>query len=215
MKTTTIKQGFGVMFMSCSILFSSQTLAATIVIDDASFGSQSVLRDTTNNLDYLRLDFTMGYGYNGVTAQLGAGGDFDGWQVASSSDMLSLGSSVGISNGSTDTLQVSLAESLRDWFCPTGTCVNLSSTHEYARGLISDAGPVYASGAPSQDAFSIGRRFNVEPNEVDYRISGYGGLDHLNEEVFLVRASVVPVPAAVWLFVSGIGGLGLISRRRA
>lgn len=209
-----LRKSIGLAIMASCIAVSSQVTAATVVVNDSVFGSQSVLRDTSTNIDYLRLDFTMGYGYNGVTAQLGAGGDFAGWQVASANDMFSLGTSVGITHGSTDVTQISLAEGLRDWFCPTATCVNLSSTHEYARGLISDAGINFPDGSPSQSAFSIGRRFNVDPNEVDFRISGYGGLNSLNEEVFLVRTSVVPVPAAVWLFLSGISGLGLVSRRR-
>lgn len=188
--------------------------SATIVVDDAAFGNGTVLRDTDNNLEFLRLDLTMGYGYNGILAESGPGGTFEGWSVASVADMDALGLSVGISHGSIDPTQVALAESLRDWFCPTGTCVNLSTTHEVARGLVSDAGPDYASGAPSLLAFSIGRRFNVSPEEVDYRVSGYGGYDHTNEEVWLVRTSPVPVPAAVWLFGSGILGLAGIARRK-
>lgn len=194
--------------------FTTTSQAALVVVNDSVFGSASVLRDTTNQIDYLRLDFTMGYGYNGIIAQTGIGGDFEGWGVASVADMDALGISAGITNGSTDPNQIATAEDLRDWFCPTGTCVNTSSTHEYARGLVSDAGPDYQSGEPSLLAFSIGRRFNVDPNEVDFRVSGFGGYDHTNEEIWMVRASPVPVPAAVWLFGSGLIGLTAFARRR-
>lgn len=194
--------------------FTTTTQAALIVVNDSVFGPASVLRDTTNQIDYLRLDFTMGYGYNGIIAETGTGGDFEGWGVASVADMDALGISAGISGGSTDPAQISIAENLRDWFCPVGTCVNSSSTHEYARGLVSDAGPDYQSGAPSLLAFTIGRRFNVNPDEVDFRVSGHGGYDHTNEEIWMVRTSPVPVPAAVWLFGSGLIGLTAFARRR-
>ncbi len=197
-------------------LLSSYAQAATVVVDDANFGSGTVLRDTTNNLDYLRLDLTMGYGYNGVLAESGAGGVFEGWVVATESNMQSLGVSSGITGGSTDPAQIAIAESLRDWFCPAATCVNLSSSHEYARGLLSDAGPDFSDGEPSLLAFSIGRRFNVQPNEVDFRVSGFGSYRGTNEEIWLVRDSVsaVPVPAAAWLFGSGLIGLVGMSRRK-
>lgn len=195
--------------------FAPGTQAATVVIDDINFGVASVLRDIDNNREFLRLDLTMGYGYNGILAESGIGGVFEGWGVASAADMDALGVSAGITHGSTDVAQIALVEDMRDWFCPAGTCVNLSSTHEYARGLVSDAGPDYASGEPSLSAFSMGRRFNVTPEEVDFRLSGYAAYDHTYEEIWMTRPSAVPVPAAVWLFGSGLVGLIGIARRKA
>ena len=52
--------------------------AAVVVSNDTVFGPNSVLRDTGTNLDYLSLDKTMGYGYAGIVAEFGAGGDFAG-----------------------------------------------------------------------------------------------------------------------------------------
>ena len=170
-------------------LFTHNAIAAIIVVGDSVFGADSVLRDTTNNIEFLRLDLTMGYGYAGIVTEFGVGGDFEGWGVASETDMLALGSSVGITDRSTDPSQVTLANDLRDWFCPAGTCVVLSSTHEAAGALISDTYFIDLLNEERQLLFSIGRRFNVDPNEVDFRISGYDA-DGTNEEVWLVR----PVP---------------------
>ena len=103
------------------------------------------------------------------------------WRIASTEEMYLLGASAGIVHGSTDPVILAAAEQLRDWFC--FECVNLSSTHEVTRGLVSDPGP---SGEDS-DAFSIGRRFNVEPHEVDFRISGYASWYFTNQEIYLVR----------------------------
>jgi hypothetical protein len=187
----------------------ASTQAAVIVIDDPVFGTGTVLQDTGTSLDYLRLDLTMGYGYAGIEAELGPGGDFDGWMIASTNQMMSLGTSLGITNGDTSIQQLSTAAQLRDWFCPLFTCVNTSTTHVYARGLVSD---LYTDGV-SQEAFSIGERFNVSPPEVDFRISGFGDVNDTSEEVFLIRSTAVPLPAAFWLFGSGILGLVIMTRR--
>ncbi len=182
--------------------------AAVVVANDALFGTSGILRDSDANLDYLRLDKTMGYGYAGIETELGAGGDFAGWTIASSAQMLSLGGSLSLTQGATDIAQLSMAAQLRDWFCPLFTCVNTSTTHVYARGLVSD---LYTDNIQHL-AFTIGERFNVSPPEVDFRLSGFAPVNATGEEVFLVRA--VPLPAAAWLFGSGLLGLIGIARRR-
>lgn len=190
------------------MLIAAGSQAAVVVVGDSMFGPGSVLRDSGTSLDYLRLDKTMGYGYAGVAAELGMGGDFAGWTVASSAQMLSLGGSLGLTQGATGIVQLSLAAQLRDWFCPLFTCVNTSTTHVYARGLVSDL----HTDDIQHLAFSIGNRFNVSPPEVDFRLSGFGPVSATGEEVFLVRA--VPLPPAVWLFGAGLLGLVGVARKK-
>lgn len=158
--------------------------ANVILVDDAAFGEDSVIRDLSNNTDFLALDFTAGWPYDDILAELGPGGVFEGWSVASEADLLLLGSSADIVHGSTDPVMLARAEELRDWF---GN-VRSSTTHEYCRGLVLDT--IVVEGVTYQRAFTIGRRLNVAPNEIDFRISGYGWIFN-NESTFLVRA--VPV----------------------
>lgn len=204
-----MKKGiFRTLAMLALSLFAVTGQAAVVVVNDAMFGPGSVLRDSGTSLDYLRLDRTMGHGYAGVAAELGAGGDFAGWTFASSAQMLSLGGSLGLTHGSTSLAQLSLAAQLRDWFCPLFTCVNTSTTHVYARGLVSDL----HTDSIQHLAFTIGNRFNVSPPEVDFRVSGYGSVSATHEEIFLVRA--VPLPPAVWLFGAGLLGLVGVARKK-
>lgn len=202
----------GAAILATITLFPASALAATAIVSDSAFGSASVLRDLDNNRDFLRLDLTMGYGYTGITGEFGSGGDFAGWSVASLADMGALGVSAGVTHGSTDAGQIAIAESLRDFFCPTGTCLNISSTHVYVRGLVSDQ----TSLAGRQDAFSIGRRNNVTPNEVDFRLSGFASALNTTEEVWLTRTTpAVPLPAPAFLLLGGLAGLGLFRTRRS
>lgn len=163
----------------------SQNVLDLVLIDDPVFGTNSVIRDIGNGLDFLRLDFATPYTYEEIESELNQGGDFEGWRIASLVDLELLGESANITHGSTDAEMLERAEQLRDLLCLD--CVSLSSTHEYVRGLVSDT-YIGNDNTVFQQAFSIGRRFNVTPNEVDFRISGYGGQQARNEEVFLVRA---------------------------
>ena len=165
--------------------------AEVILTDDPGFGVDSIILDVDNNKEFLRLDFTTPYTYNEVVSEFGAGGAFEGWSVASRVDMDLLGLSANLVRMSSDPIMVTRAEQLRDWF----GAVNLSSTHEYSRGLISDFFyPSTYGGTRAQFAFSIGTRFNVTPTEVSFGSSGYGGLDHRNEEIFLVRDAAGSAP---------------------
>ena len=78
------------------------------------------------------------------------------------------------------------AEELRDWF---GN-VRLTTTHHVTRGLIIDL--IHAGGTEvfKQVAFGMGRRFNVEPNEVDFRPGGWGPI-YSDESTYLVRQTAV------------------------
>jgi hypothetical protein len=192
-------------------LTTSPTASATVILtSDAMFGADSVIRDVDNGREFLRLSETISFSYDGVVAALGT--TFAGWQVAVESDLLALGAAAGISHGSTLAAEVAMAETLRDWFCPVGhangNCVRLSGSHEIVRGLLNSMN----SNSPFLDAFSIGRRFNVSPEEVDLRISGFGGSSATNEQVWLVRRAAVPEPSILGLL--GAGLLGLFVRRR-
>lgn len=187
----------GVLFSIFSVS-AVPAFAAIMQADDPVFGVNAVIRDLDNKRDWLRLDFTTLFTFNEVGAQLGPGGTFEGWSIATVADLNLLGESAGIVHKSEDLAVIARAEQLRDFFCPAETCVESTGTHIAVRGLVSDPGPTFEDGSPSQLAFSIGRCLGAtgncqSPNDdlgkdaVDFRVSGFGGRDVAAEEIFLVR----------------------------
>jgi len=163
--------------------------AEVTLIDDAVFGSQSIILDTDNQREFLRLNFTAPYSYAEVVNEFGEGGMFEGWGVASRLDMEALGRSANVVTGSTDPAMIARVEELRDWFGEVKT----STTHIYARGLISDITyPSTYNGGLARVAFSIGA--TVSPVRVSYGVSGYAGEDHWGENIFLIRNAVESPP---------------------
>lgn len=160
------RSALGFITMAVLIFTTMGTADAEVMLkDDAIFGANSVILDTVNHKEFLPLHFTAPYSYAEVVNELIPGGQFDSWQVASAHDMNLLGASANIVYGSTDPAMVARAEQLRDWF----GAVKTSSTHVYARGLVSDFFyPASYGGLIAQKAFSIGIKYDVSPVMVDY-----------------------------------------------
>ncbi|MGD9842709.1 MAG: VPLPA-CTERM sorting domain-containing protein [Steroidobacteraceae bacterium] len=94
---------------------------------------------------------------------------------------------------------------------------NLSTTY-YATGGFTWAGTVSDTLAMylySNTGSSLQSQANVEANATQY--AGIWSLDLANNllSYTVSPSSPVPVPAAIWLLLSGLGGLGVIGRRKA
>lgn len=62
---------------------------------DSSFGTDTITRDTDTGLDWLDVTVTRGLSYNQVTAQMGAGGIYEGWRYATMAELDTLISNFG------------------------------------------------------------------------------------------------------------------------
>lgn len=210
--------------LNCAALFAAffsiNANAAILSTDWQTAGDNLVTRDTTTGLEWLDLSVTSGRTYDDIAANLGAGQEFDGWRYATGAEISDLWTSFGGNpayyNGfstENDGLFQLIAPYLGDLYCngniacDTGNGYSFMLTSdEYAGGghyaaLMLNA--YYHPDAATQDNFSL-----HESIVTTYAPAEMGSA--------LVRSiTVVPVPAAIWLFVSGLVGLGFMTRRKA
>jgi len=205
--------------------FVLSTSANAALIDNGSYTS-----DTVSQLDWLDITETRNMSYNDVSSQFGAGQQFDGWRYATDTEMAGWLSSFGF--------DVPLNDSFCDALCYYGNTQVPSVSA--ANSLISLWGETYnngfsatlfvfdtfISGAPGSGQLEDYAEYEVEVfiaaalgGSTDTSALGHEDLvtsdtSHSSFGHALVRTSVVPVPAAVWLFGSGLIGLAGFARRK-
>ena len=174
---------------------------------------------TVNGLDWLDLAETAGMSYNEVSAELGAGGLFEGWSYATLDQVSAFWDAFGgdsahyngwstQNNGLFDTI----APLWGDLICDVTLCVPgegqssiltadvaTTGTHRYA--FMYD---YFLSSKVAAQGFIALQAGNWTDASGDL---GYGSA--------LIRTSFAPIPATVWLFSSGLLGLAGIARRKA
>lgn len=81
------------LFLGGIFVTSGSALSALILQNDAKFGANSVMLDTSTDLEWLNLRFSQGLSPAQVMAQFGTGGTFEGWRHATSEEFISLATS--------------------------------------------------------------------------------------------------------------------------
>ena len=70
--------------------------SATPTLANSSFGSNTLVVDSVTGLRWLNIGLTRGQSYNDVSAQLGAGGTFQGYRYASAAEAFTLFQDFGV-----------------------------------------------------------------------------------------------------------------------
>lgn len=192
-----------------SIALAATTLVLSTSVNAVLIDNGSYTTDDENSLDWLDITETAGYSYEYVSSQLVIGGQFEGWTYASIAQTEELFDSAGgvgpYDPGYFDRNRLSADLLLDLW----GTTV--TGSYEQVWFLMSD---IPSSGTHAQGIISIA---DWQTNDT-YLTTDYGwqsdtyaspSLGHA-----LVRVSAVPIPAAVWLFGSGLLGLVGVARRK-
>jgi len=193
-------------FFICSVVLLSQpSNAALIDMDWNATGDAALMLDTTTGLKWLDLSVTANQSYNNVITQLQQGGAYDVFRYATQTEVLALWTQAGISdtnftwtvNGEWQSVKA-LADRLGTsvLFDPVGV-----ATHTI--GMV-EGGSV----------LNINQRWAMElsyyPDGLQVRTSSNNyvldtSFASVHYSSYLVQA--VPIPASVWLFVSGLLGL--------
>lgn len=205
-------------FLSTFLVFAALlSTSATLHAAPVDFIDNGIsTTDKLSGLEWLDVSETSGRSYNDVSSELGAGGEFEGWRYATSSELLTL-----VSNWTgqiiTATHQVLFPEGegsidgLVSLLGPTSSDFFSSDENAFVKGILAD--PI--GGWHHQAAFL----FNLDLNEedADFIFANAGPYsDYFTDSTygsFLVRdaqISAIPLPPAILLFASAVGLLGLL-----
>jgi len=206
---------------SITLALSANVNAVIISSDWQLAGDNLITQDTDSGLEWLDLTVTSNMSYNDVSAQLGAGGDYEGWRYATRVEIASLwdafgGDSTfyyGLSSHNNGLFDL-MAPYIGDLYCLSNGCSTGEGESWFITGdyFLNYTNQVYVSVANDRATHS----FSLTEDLLDLNRNAYS-LDYTFEYAgsALVREiSTVPVPAAVWLFGSGLIGLVGMARRK-
>jgi len=196
------------LLLSC-FLIAGTSNAALISMNDSIFGDGSVTKDTDTNLDWLDLTISTNRSYGDLVGSDGSsefivGGDFEGWRYASLLEVQTLLANHGfpyinpnfneVNNQRPENVSfyISFVELFGET-CAVGV-VNCNLNLTQTRGWID--GPTNTSVAEL-----VYDHFN---NDAGINIFNTSPGPFIDTGSFLVRETVVPIPASMWLFLSGL-----------
>ena len=195
---------------TCLAAVSFNANAAFVSLDDPVHGVDALTFDDVSGLTWLDVSVTAGMTYNQVSGQLGAGGDFEGFRYATGVEVeqLLISAGIGLDTG---------------W-----TAENVDPINHFIDNYIGDTGnPSFTSDASAVygDVGEYQGHKRVFIRTQEHMGAGFASLtsgwqyDNANEgegHMLVIGSAVatVPVPAAVWLFGSGLLGLVGIARHK-
>ena len=82
--------------VTITFLAAAGTVHADLVSEDSEFGAGTITRDTDTGLGWLDWSLTAGRSFDDVAAQLGEGGEFEGFRYATAAEVETLWLNGGI-----------------------------------------------------------------------------------------------------------------------
>jgi len=207
-------------FASVTTALVLSTSANAALIDNGTY-----FTDTDSNLNWLKLTETLSRSYNDVYANLSAGGDYEGWQFATSTQFEDL------------MIGQNITSNTPGCFGGLNFCgaVNGQAAVDEIVELFGDIGERYTRGRQTESYHGYNYGYIADKNttstinDANYialissttdSVRTYASWDEADVSgnrvrgSYLVRPTVVPIPAAVWLFGSGLIALAGFARRK-
>ena len=209
--------------VSTAALLALSTNVSATLIDNGYY-----ITDTATGLDWLDLTITVNKDYSFVESQMAAGGQFEGWALASYEQTITfLGNAGGngIYDGTNDTHDSTSAHFDSGWLTANNGVVaplldmwgNFSNDPQnHSAHFIIDEQDIYGNYTMAY-LFDTSKSSWGLTSDLMEITTTWSGAASTQVGAALVRpseVSAVPVPAAVWLFGSGLIGLAGIARRK-
>jgi hypothetical protein len=199
---------------TCLTYVSFNVSAGTVSVDWKTAGDNLITHDDVSGLQWLDLTETYGLTYDYVSGQLGAGGEFEGFRYATDAEVQNLWSNFGIDlSAGAPTSTSSLDSNVETAAGFLGNTWNMYAWWDYPFGASGITASVSGAGHTAMGAYQTDWGTTVYETvgaiivgDALPNIQPYGS--------YLVLASPVPIPAAVWLFASGLLGLVSVARRK-
>lgn len=194
-------------------LFSFSVNAALVTADWKTMNDNLLTVDTISKLQWLDVTETGGMSRDEVVAEMGSGGKYEGFRYATSSEVIDLWSQYGITltpatrtiSNTLDTNIITAAQQLGNLY---GEQIAASDYGTLGFIAIDNSSPGTTSGWSG--AFRENGSSFYEGPTINSFSSGQSR-DWLGSYIV---TSIVPVPAAAWLFCSGLLGLAGVARRQ-
>ena len=207
---------------ACLAMVSFNVNAA--LIDNGTYTS-----DDVSGLDWLDVTETAGLSYNDVQTQLAIRGLYEGWMYATAIQFNELISNyVGYAVNGGEKPNYFVGDRIDGLVVLLGSTLDTSYLDEF--GATFDATNGYAEGdgvdfsygllaqgtdwGPRRAMIMDDNREGMRDYSDAYEVVSYPDDPQISIGSYLIRTSVVPVPAAVWLFGSGLIGLIGFARRK-
>ena len=205
---------------TCLAVVSFNTSAAIISADWQTAGDNLITQDTTSGLEWLDLTATTSRSYSDISSKLGSGQEFDGWRYATSTEISgffdAFGGDSNYYNGwstQNNGLFDAIAPYWGDTRCEVVGGCSPGDLYSYA---------INADSAGTGNVWWTILNDNLgDPTSMTQDYISILGAERIETTAnaalgsALVRdVSAVPVPAAVWLFGSGLIGLIEVARRK-
>ena len=201
--------------IAAALVLTSSVNAAIITVGNLATnddGSSNIITDSLNNVEYLRLDVLADLTYAETLSILDTQ-DGGGWSIANYTGALAF-SNAALNGDSvcthTGVSPVSSPCGLITGWTDGNLGNNHTSTFDFA-WFLDDNGDADSLRIESTGQLNIYDYGSISASD-EYAASGRGAANSITWLV--TRPAVVPVPAAIWLFGSGLLGLIGIARRK-
>jgi len=198
---------------ACGILLFGQPVSAALVDQDwMTSGDANLLIDTGTGMRWLDLSVTANQSYNNVAANLGQGGIYEGFRFATQSEVIDLWAHAGITNTERVWVQNGEFQAVKDLVNRLGPTVmiepGLFTVATHTIGMVEGGPPLSANQrwamelTYAPDGASIRTSANYYTWDITFADDHYSS--------YLVQP--VPLPASIWLLLSGVFSLYTLMR---